>query len=219
MSTKRELAQKKQRQGRPLKVTHCRILRTCQEMVWQEERALYLVKTGTWDSLYRIHVIQTKSTLITDLSTLLTLATSAHSCHGSWADASGLQLYLFLDSLTLGSGWNFIGLTTSIPQVVPYANPGEAIIFHWSFAEGSKSFQTFNLGSCGFSPLAARGLIAFLPPWLSFIAPLESRCSGSFHNAHCQFHGIFLRLLAVTFKLPRPDCKTSCGTDPRGGIW
>lgn len=90
MSTKRELAQEKQRQSRPLKVTYCRILRTCQEMVWQEERALYLVKTGTWDSLCKIHAIQTKSALITDLSTLLILAASAHSCHGSWTDASDL---------------------------------------------------------------------------------------------------------------------------------
>ena len=85
--------------SRPLKVTYCRTLRTCQGMVWQEERALYLVKTGMWDSLHQIHAIQTISALITDLSTLLTLATSAHSGCGSWADASGLQLYLFLDIL------------------------------------------------------------------------------------------------------------------------
>lgn len=115
------------------------------------------------------------STFITGPSFWLTLATSVYSCHSSWAVASGLLLYPFLAILIPNSMYDFIGLTTSTPQVVPYANPGITTHFHWSFTKGSKSFQTFNLVSCGFSPLAAHGLITFPPLVALFYNPVRKQ--------------------------------------------
>lgn len=139
-------------------------------MVFHEKKALYLLSTGIHDNrsiLYHLHIYN-RSIFLVDFGHLcLFLPQFLGSCFRPPALPISSHSY---PKLYVGFYW------------VDHQHPSSGSICQpWHYHPfpliqvGSKSFQTFNLVSCGFSPLAAHGLITFLPLVALFYNPVRKQ--------------------------------------------